>query len=139
MRRNWQMKLFGLATILGSIASAGVAGADVVCVGDCDGTGETTIAEIRLGVEIALGVTAAEEWPAFRPVPMSLVTVADLIRGVLALDGDCTAPTPGPATPTPSSTTAATPTLTPGTPVAPTPTSPPVTPAHFCDLPGSVQ
>ncbi len=58
------------------------------CVGDCDGDGEITIAELIRGVAIALGTVAYEVCPVFDPNLNGRVQIGELIRAANgALDG----------------------------------------------------
>lgn len=81
----------------------------VGCTGDCNGTGEVTINELLLGVNIALGNMSAAACPAFGKGGEVAVTVADLVRAVGAALNGCplaftaTVP-PGTASPMPTAT-----------------------------------
>ena len=52
------------------------------CVGDCDGSGEVTVAELTKGVDIALGTLPVSACPSFAAGGSGRVTVADLVRAV---------------------------------------------------------
>ena len=90
------------------------------CVGDCRGNATVDIADLILGVNIALGLQPVADCEAFAD-PDGRVDVAQLIQGVNnALNGCPSPPTPSvtvPATPiptvTPTRTPANTPTVTP--------------------------
>jgi hypothetical protein len=119
------------------------------CVGDCGNNNEVTIANLILGVSIALGNTPASACPAFQNA-QGMVDIAQLIKGVNnALTGCPVLPTPtstgtpvGTSTATSTATVTATATATPTTPplgdtptASPTATGSPVTPpigAHTC-------
>lgn len=95
------------ATALSTPTSA--ATPHVACAGDCNGTGEVTINELLLGVNIALGSMSVAACPAFGKGGEVAVTVADLVRAVGAALNGCplaftpTVP-PGTASPMPTAT-----------------------------------
>lgn len=81
----------------------------VACAGDCNGTGEVTINELLLGVNIALGNMSAAACPAFGKGGEVAVTVADLVRAVGAALNGCplaftATVSPGTASPMPTAT-----------------------------------
>lgn len=84
------------AAVAGLLAWAGVATAQ--CVGDCDGTGAVTVDEIVLGVNIALGSSAASTCPVVDADHSGEVTVDEIIQAINNALGGC----PVLATPTPS-------------------------------------
>ncbi len=90
------------------------------CVGDCAGTHTVAVNDRITLVNVALGNADASACPLGIPGGAS-VTISMIIQAVHNALNGC---------PTPSST-----------PPMPTPTETPIprTPAHFCDLPGSVQ
>jgi hypothetical protein len=53
-----------------------------VCVGDCDGDGEVSVAELITGVNITLGTESLEICPAFDPDGDGTVTITDLVTAV---------------------------------------------------------
>ena len=60
----------------------------LACVGDCDGNGMVSVADLIVGVNIALGNQPIENCPAFDVTGDGMVTVSELIQGVNnALDG----------------------------------------------------
>jgi hypothetical protein len=61
------------------------------CAGDCNGDGEVSINELILGVNIALGTTAADSCAAFDRDGDGQVTVSELIAGVNSALGGCAA------------------------------------------------
>lgn len=88
------------------------------CIGDCDGDGQVTVAEIIVGVNIALGTTAISSCPRFDRDGDTTVSVDEIIVAVQnALNGCGTSTTPTPpggtATVKPTPTASARPT-TPG-------------------------
>jgi len=119
---------FLLLTVLAAPAAA-------MCPGDCNRDGDTTAAEVAIGVEIALGREPMPSCPGLEGSDLQ-VDVAELVAAVLASLGNC------PPTPTPTEV-AATPTAPAGAATA-TPTPSPSATAtggpalRFCDLPGSV-
>ena len=121
-----------IAVVVGALASA----AQGQCVGDCDGTGEVTINELIVGVNIALGNAAIDDCPSFDANSDGEVTINELIAAVNnALQGcpdnEATpTDTPEEATPTATDTpeeATPTPTDTPGeaTPTATVMSEPP--------------
>jgi glucose/arabinose dehydrogenase len=125
---------------LASLVALPSAARGAACAGDCRGDGAVSIADLILGVGIALGSQPASACTAMDSSGDGIVTVDELIRAVGAALEGC------PATPTVTSTSEGTatapppPTETP-TPLPPTPTDTPTPttgPMHFCDLPGSV-
>ena len=52
------------------------------CVGDCDGSGQVTINELVVGVNIALGNAALVECPSFDSDRDGSVTITELVRAV---------------------------------------------------------
>jgi len=54
----------------------------LTCAGDCNGDGEVTVDEVIVGVNIALGVTAANVCPAFDPSDDGQVTVDEILLAV---------------------------------------------------------
>lgn len=62
------------------------------CAGDCNGDGEVTVDEVIVGVNIALGVTAADVCPAFDPSGDGQVTVDEILLAVNRALTGCTAP-----------------------------------------------
>jgi hypothetical protein len=122
--RDW---LAGLLVGLGVVLAAG---AVLACVGDCNGDGMVSVAELIEGVRISLGDGMVSECPAFEATADGQVGIEDLIMAVsAALDGCPATPTPLPTgTATVTATSADTPTAT-GTPRPPdTPTATPTVP-----------
>lgn len=71
-----------------------------VCVGDCDGSGNVTVDEILLGINIALGSRPVDECTAFDRDGNGAVTVDEIVTGVTyALEGCPAAPVPTPIFP----------------------------------------
>jgi hypothetical protein len=113
-------RLIVAAAIAGVAARAAAAS---TCVGDCQGRGKVEIADLIVGVTIALGLRPVADCEAFANVDGN-VDVAQLVRAVNSALNGC------PSTPTPSITAAAiatptvtftitptnTPTITPGQP-----------------------
>jgi hypothetical protein len=94
-----------LIALLAALASAPAAALGP-CVGDCDGNGAVGIDELLIGVNTALGLTAATRCPSFDVDADASVAINELLGGVRsALDG-CLAPSPTP-TPTPEDFVAA--------------------------------
>jgi hypothetical protein len=97
-----------------------------VCVGDCDGDGTNSVAELVRGVRIALGRSELSGCPDFDSNGDGKVSVSELIRAVqdsLYGCGVIPPPTRTPTqTPTPTRTPTATPTLTATRTRTPTPT-----------------
>src|SRR5215470_10965767 len=79
------------------------------CVGDCDGNGAVSAAELVAGVHIALGILPLEHCPQFACHGTDEVRVDCLVGAVSAALNECRSPL---ATPTPQ-TNSATPTVTP--------------------------
>lgn len=97
------------------------------CVGDCNGTGEVTINELLMGVNIVLGSAALTACPAFDTGDTGQVTIADLIRAVgVALSGCPAVETPTAST-SPTQVVTGTPTNTSSATDTPTETLPPTT------------
>jgi len=99
--------LVSLAVVLALGGGGALPEAGAVCVGDCGGDGEVEIADLRLGVEIALGRRSPSECVAFDR-GAGRVAVDDLVAGVANRLHGCQ-----PRTPTPTATAARTPTRTP--------------------------
>src|SRR5262249_28230721 len=66
---------------------------EAVCVGDCNGSGEVTVNEVILGVNIALGQLQLDACPAFDVDGSGSVTVNELIMAVNNALSGC--PVPG--------------------------------------------
>jgi Protein of unknown function (DUF1566) len=126
-RRHWYL-VVAVVVVVGLAVQPAAAS---TCVGDCEGNGTVDIADLIIGVNIALGLQSVADCEAFAN-PDGRVDIAQLIQGVSnALNGCPSPPTPSA---TVLATNTATPTVTPtGTP-ADTPT---VTPTqsgdHFVD------
>jgi len=60
-----------------------------VCVGDCAGDGQVTVADMVRGVNIALGLLPVSNCPAFDPNHTGMVTISDLVTGVNNLLDGC--------------------------------------------------
>ena len=81
-------------------AAAGVAGCLVAarpcaaqtCVGDCDGDGTVSIAELITGVNMALGNAPVDDCPAFDALADRQVTINELIEGVANASRGCPGP-----------------------------------------------
>jgi hypothetical protein len=123
---------------LSAVALLGVHPA-AACVGDCNGDGEISIAELITGVRISVGAAPIETCPAFDANGDRAVRIDELVLAVIAgLHGCPATPTPSvTATPpaTATDTPAATPTDTasaiPSPTVPDTPTATPsATPTH---------
>jgi hypothetical protein len=125
----------GRASTCGWLLAAAIAliciGAPALaCVGDCNGDGMVSVAELVEGVRISLGEAPLSECPAFDATPDGQLRIDELVLAVTAaLDGCPATPTPSPAdTPIASPTTTDTPEAT-GTPTpADTPTATPTVP-----------
>lgn len=59
------------------------------CIGDCDGDGRVTVAELVRGVRIAIGAAANAECPAIDSSEDGSVTVVELIQAVNRLLNGC--------------------------------------------------
>jgi hypothetical protein len=100
--------LIGVQPVAPRAAAAERAGA-ARCVGDCNGDGSVTIAELVTGVNIALGSLPVDRCPSFDCASDRAVTIDCLIKAVIAAVNGCAA--------------RATPTATPAPPPTPSPTS----------------
>jgi hypothetical protein len=112
--------------VLGLGAGLACAGVALACVGDCNGDGAVSVAELIEGVRIALGDAPLSECPAFDGSGDGELRIAELVSAVGAALAGCP-PTPPPsdtATPAPSFTP--TPTASPTDTPTPTPTVPTV-------------
>lgn len=92
-----------LLTLLGClvlVAGSTHAGAQEVCVGDCDSNGAVSIAELVTGVNIALANETLERCPGFNANHDGALQINELLRAVLSSVQGCRAPDPTP-TPTP--------------------------------------
>jgi len=96
------LPVVSLALCLGGLCG-GVAAAQT-CIGDCDGDRQVEVAELIVGVRIALGMAPVSACPSFDLDGNSAVNVAELVRAVGAALDDCREDTP---------TRSATPTRTP--------------------------
>src|SRR5262245_19402833 len=111
MRSSWRRcgyRVIATAVIVGLGVRPAAA---LTCVGDCGGNGTVDIADLIIGVNIALGLQTVADCDAFAN-SNGEVDVAQLIQGVRNALNGCPSP------PTPSGTVA--PTSTPNTTVAPT-------------------
>jgi hypothetical protein len=121
------------STVTASPAPTATASAPVAtrCVGDCDGSGVVTVAELVTGVQIALEGRPLSDCTAFDLNGDGRVTVNELIMAVTAsLNGCSTQSTPTVATissPTPIATVGGGSPVPTSTPVAPPPTTPTIT------------
>ena len=104
------------------------------CVGDCGGDGQVTITDLIIGVSIALGTQPVSRCPMMDANANGVVTIDELILAVGAALAGCAQATVTPTSPAPT----ATPPVTATAPAA-TETPAATPPAHFCDLPGSMQ
>jgi len=52
------------------------------CVGDCDGSGDVSVSDLVIGVNIALDNQPVSNCPAFDPDDSGTVTISELIQGV---------------------------------------------------------
>jgi hypothetical protein len=104
-----------MALLLHALAWPAAAQTPGRCVGDCDGSGEVTVDELILGVNIALGKQPLSSCPVFDRNGDGEITVDELVAGVLsALYGCPATPSPSPTfTPRPTVVASATRTLTP--------------------------
>jgi len=78
------------------------AGARAQCVGDCNGDGQVLVNEMVIGVNIALGVSAASTCLSFDVNSDGSVSINELITGVNNLLNGCPSGTPGTPTVTPT-------------------------------------
>ncbi len=78
------------------------------CVGDCDGSGQVTVDEIIVMVNIALGTADIAQCPVADPNADGQVSVDEIVTAVNAALNGC----PTPATPTQSASPSLTPTAT---------------------------
>jgi hypothetical protein len=83
--------------------------AHAACVGDCGGTGEVTVNELIIMINIALGTENVQMCPGADPDADGKVTVNEIILGVNNLLNAC----PSEASPTPTPSMTDTPTDTP--------------------------
>lgn len=106
------------------IAALPIAARGQLCVGDCDGSGTVSVAELIQGVRISLGDLPIATCSAFDATPDGTLRIDELVRGVSDLLGGC------PATPTasPSPSPSETPTPTASPPPTDTPTATPTVP-----------
>ena len=110
-----------MLAVLCAVVIAVQAGAQDVCVGDCDGNGMVSIAELLTGVNIAFDPGQLARCPAFDLNVDGGVAINELLGAVNGAVQGCRAAAPTPTlTPEPSATLSPdpTPTLSP----APTPT-----------------
>lgn len=117
--RHW------LCGVLLAVGALGVGAGEVrACVGDCDGDGAVSVADLVTGVRISLGAAPLSDCPAFDATPDGEVRIAELVMAVNNTLAGC------PPTPSPEASETAT--------VAPTPAdSPTLTPAPVdTDTPG---
>lgn len=105
-----------ISVLLSTIA--GTAGAQ--CVGDCDGSGDLSVGELIVGVNIALGLRELGDCPGFDRNGNGRVDINELLSAVRAALDAC--PTPA-VTSTPTVTATSTPTET--ATASPTPNLPP--------------
>ena len=114
--KTWTRWLIGGTAVFSLWALLATPVSAAPCVGDCDGGGSVSVAELITGVNIALGLRDISACAGFDVNGDSMVQVNELIRGVRsALDGCEAVETPTEVfTETP---TGAAPTETPGTPV----------------------
>lgn len=80
-----------LVAMNATVRSAG-AGTDV-CAGDCNDDGSVTVDEILIGVNVALGLTAADSCGAFDTDSSGTVTVDEILLAVQAALEGCSAST----------------------------------------------
>jgi len=127
VRRDWRRHCSHVVAVAVIVGLGVQPAAASTCVGDCNGKGKVDIADLIIGVNIALGLRPVTDCEAFAN-PDGQVDVAQLIQGVNSTLNGC--PTP----PTPTVTVAAsntpTPTVTPTCTPANTPT---VTPTQSRD------
>lgn len=105
-----RIRLWASCVVCLSIAGrvAPLQAATITCMGDCDGNGNVTVAELVIAVNIALNIAPLSACPAFDPCgPLGGICINSLVGAVKnALDG---CPTPvatatATATPTPTAT-----------------------------------
>lgn len=98
-----------LLATLALLASAAIAGAQDVCIGDCDSGGTVGIAELLIGVNIALDLQPLARCESFDTDGNGKLAVNELLGGVRSAVNGCR-----PSDPTPTATVAEpTPTPTP--------------------------
>lgn len=73
---------FALATLLVCLFASPAFAGGPICVGDCDGSGAVTVDEILTGVNIALGLRAVGDCPAFDSDSSGSVTVDEILTAV---------------------------------------------------------
>src|SRR5262245_26116469 len=109
---TWVLVSRFLRSLLISAALASVLApvpARAACVGDCNGDGKVSVAELIIGVRISLGELPLSQCEAFDSTPDGMLHIEELVQAVNAALNGC------PATPTPSAqgtAAAATPTTT---------------------------
>ena len=129
-----------VGALLGALATGGVGIAaphiaPAACVGDCNGSGDVTVNEIILMVNIALGTSSVASCEAGDPDGSGDITINEIVTAVNNDTNGCPPmatptlmPTPvatatitSTATETPSPTASDTPTVTPTSTITPTP------------------
>ncbi|MBI3783286.1 MAG: hypothetical protein HY270_07780 [Deltaproteobacteria bacterium] len=88
----------GATAVALSVASS----ASAQCTGDCNGSGDVTVDELVVGVNIALGNAMLDACPAFDSNHDDSVTIDELISAVKFALNECPAATPTPPVPTPT-------------------------------------
>src|SRR5436309_1345769 len=88
-----QFMLILLVTTLGLTAVATSAAAQS-CTGDCDGSGDVTVNELIVGVNIALGNSPVSACPVFDQDNSGEVTVDELLKAVNNALNGCQASLP---------------------------------------------
>jgi len=127
VRCDWRRRGYRVLAVAVIVGLAMPPAAVSTCVGDCEGNGIVDIADLIIGVNIALGLQPVADCEAFAN-PDGRVDVAQLIRGVSNALNGC------PNTPTPSVTVPGTNTPTPTVTPTPTPAdTPTVTPTQSGD------
>jgi hypothetical protein len=86
-----------------ALGCAAVTAAHALCPGDCDDDGRVGVAELVLGVNIALGTVQLAACPQYACVPDDCIHIDLILRGVESAIYGCPA-TPLPATPMPTPT-----------------------------------
>src|SRR5215470_18085319 len=96
-------QILALMASIALLIAAGLAGAQELCVGDCDVSGAVSIDELLIGVNIALGREALTRCSEFDLNGDGTLEINELLAGVRSLVDGCRLPEPTPtATPIPT-------------------------------------
>src|SRR5258706_7945245 len=92
--------LAAVAIVGGQVTTSADAGVAATCVGDCGEDSVVTLADVLLGIRIALGTESESLCPAADSSHDNRVTVDELVRAVLAAHGECPVKATATITPT---------------------------------------